>query len=80
MLMGDLTVHGVTQPTTWQATATFAEGEVTGTATTTVLMTDFGMTPPKVGSVRQHRGQRALELDVKGTVAPSLADLLADPS
>jgi polyisoprenoid-binding protein YceI len=77
-LVGDLTVHGVTRPTTWQATATFAESEVTGSATTTVLITDFGMTPPKVGSVLSIEDAVQLELDVGGTVAPSLADLLSD--
>ena len=78
-LIGDLTVHGVTRPTTWQATATFAEREVTGTATTTVLMTDFGMTPPRVGSVVSIEDSVRLELDVRATVAPSLADFLSDP-
>jgi polyisoprenoid-binding protein YceI len=78
-LVGDLTVHGVTRPTTWQATATFAEREVTGSATTTVLMTDFGMTPPRVGSVVSIEDSVKLELDVRATVAPSIADLLTDP-
>ena len=78
-LMGDLTVRGVTRPTTWQATATFAERDVTGSATTTVLMTDFGMTPPRVGSVVSIEDSVKLELDVRATVAPSLADLLTDP-
>jgi polyisoprenoid-binding protein YceI len=78
-LVGDLTVHGVTRPTTWQATATFADREVTGSATTTVLMTDFGMTPPRVGSVVSIEDSVKLELDVKATVAPSIADLLTDP-
>lgn len=77
-LMGDLTVHGVTRPTTWQATATFAESEVTGSATTTVLMTDFGMTPPKVGSVLSIEDAVKLELDVQASIAPSLGDLLSD--
>jgi polyisoprenoid-binding protein YceI len=79
-LTGDLTVHGVTRPTTWQTTATFADREITGTATTTVLMTDFGMTPPKVGSVVSIEDAVRLELDVRATVAPSLAELLSDPS
>ena len=78
-LVGDLTVRGVSRPTTWQATATFAEREVTGSATTTVLMTDFGMTPPRVGSVVSIEDSVKLELDVRATVAPSLADLLTDP-
>ena len=79
-LVGDLTVHGVTRPVTWQATATFADREVTGTATTTVLMTDFAMTPPRVGAVVSIEDSVRLELDVRATVAPSLSDLLTDPS
>jgi polyisoprenoid-binding protein YceI len=78
-LVGDLTVHGVTRPVTWQATATFVDREVTGNATTTVLMTEFGMTPPKVGQVVSIEDSVRLELDVRATVAPSLADLLSDP-
>jgi polyisoprenoid-binding protein YceI len=50
-LSGDLTVHGVTKPVTWQVTAQFADSTVSGNATTTVNITDFGMTPPKVGPV-----------------------------
>jgi polyisoprenoid-binding protein YceI len=77
-LVGDLTVHGVTRPATWQTTATFAEGEVTGTATTTVLMTDFGMTPPKVGSVVSIEDAVQLVMDVKATVTPPVAEDLGD--
>jgi polyisoprenoid-binding protein YceI len=79
-LVGDLTVHGVTRPTTWDATATFADTEVTGTATTTVLISDFGMEPPKAGPVLSIEDSIKLELDVKGTVAPSIADLLSAPT
>jgi hypothetical protein len=42
-------------------------------------MTDFGMTPPKVGQVVSIEDSVRLELDVRATVAPSLADLLSDP-
>jgi polyisoprenoid-binding protein YceI len=77
-LVGDLTVHGVTRPTTWDATATFDDGEVQGTASTTVLLTDFGMEPPRAGPVLSIEDAVRLELDVRGTIAPSLADLLTD--
>jgi polyisoprenoid-binding protein YceI len=79
-LVGDLTVHGVTQTKTWKATATFADGEVTGTATTTVLISEFGMEPPKAGPVLSIEDFVTLELDVRGTVAPSIADLLSVPT
>lgn len=77
-LEGDLTVHGVTRPTTWHASATFADGEVTGTATTTVTISEFGMEPPRAGPVLSIEDSVTLELDVKAAVAPSIADLV-DP-
>ena len=79
-LVGDLTLHGVTRPTTWQATATFGESELSGNATTTVLLTEFGMEPPRAGPVLNIEDAVKLELDVKGTIAPSLADLLGNPT
>jgi polyisoprenoid-binding protein YceI len=50
-LRGDLTVHGVTKPVEWEATATRRGETIAGTAATTIQMTDFGITPPKVGPV-----------------------------
>jgi polyisoprenoid-binding protein YceI len=47
-LAGDLTVHGVTHPTTWDVTAQIAGQSLTGSASTTVTFEDFGMTQPKV--------------------------------
>jgi len=79
-LMGDLTVHGVTRPATWDVQATFAEDGLTAMAGTTVLMTDFGMEPPKAGPVLSIEDSVRLEFDVKGTVAPSIAELLSAPS
>lgn len=62
-LLGDLTVHGVTKPTTWQVTARFGEREVSGLAKTRVKMTDFGMTPPRVGPVLSIEDELGLEID-----------------
>jgi polyisoprenoid-binding protein YceI len=61
-LLGDLTVHGVTKPATWQVTAQFADTSVTGNATTNVNLTDFGMTPPKAGLVLSIEDGLTLEL------------------
>jgi polyisoprenoid-binding protein YceI len=47
-LAGDLTVHGVTHPTTWDVTAQIADQSLTGSASTSVTFEDFGMTQPKV--------------------------------
>jgi polyisoprenoid-binding protein YceI len=79
-LVGDLTVRGVTRPATWDVQAEFSEGGVAALAATTVLMTDFGMEPPKAGPVLSIEDSVKLELDVKGTVAPSIAELLSAPS
>jgi polyisoprenoid-binding protein YceI len=61
-LLGDLTVHGVTKPVTWQVTAQFADSKISGSATTGVKITDFGMTPPKVGPVLSIEDGLNLEL------------------
>ena len=64
-LVGDLTVHGVTRPATWEVTAQFGEEEVTAVASTQVSMTDFGMTPPRVGPVLSVGDEAVLELDAR---------------
>src|SRR5690242_5614978 len=61
-LVGDLTVHGVTKPATWQVTAQFAPTTVSGNATTDVNISDFGMTPPKAGPVLSIQDGLTLEL------------------
>ena len=50
-LTGDLTVHGVTRPVTWDVTGEVAGQTFSGTATTSITFTDFGMTLPRVGPV-----------------------------
>ena len=47
-MVGDLTVHGVTKPTTWNVTATFDKGRVSGAATTSFLFSDFSLNQPRV--------------------------------
>ncbi len=62
-LSGDLTVHGVTRPVTWEVTAEIAGQSLTGTATTSITFTDFGMTLPRVGPVLSVEDLIALQLD-----------------
>ncbi len=50
-ITGDLTIHGVTRPSTWQVTAEAKDGGFTGLATTRVKFEDFGMTQPRVAIV-----------------------------
>jgi polyisoprenoid-binding protein YceI len=47
-VIGNLTVRGVTKPTTWQVEATFNGGRVSGTAATTFTFADFGLQQPRV--------------------------------
>jgi len=61
-LSGDLTVHGVTRPVTWQVTASFTNSGVNGSASTRVNISDFGMTPPKAGPVLSIEDELTLEL------------------
>jgi len=58
-----MTMHGVTRPTLWNATATFAGNKVTGSAKTAVKFGDFNMTIPKVGSVLSVQDSIRLEYD-----------------
>ena len=47
-IAGNLTVHGVTKPTTWLVTAVGKDGGYTGTALTRVTFEDFAMAQPHV--------------------------------
>ena len=62
-MIGDLTVHGTTSPTTWDVTATFDGNQVKGTATTTVKFEDFGMKAPKTFLVISVEDNLGLQID-----------------
>jgi polyisoprenoid-binding protein YceI len=62
-LLGDLTVRGVTRPTTWRVTARLANGDVSGSATTKFAFADFNMEKPRVRSVLSVADTIALEYD-----------------
>lgn len=63
-LVGDLTVHGVTHPTTWEVTAQIVDGQaLVGSATTSFTFADFGMTAPRVSVVLSVEETIKLELD-----------------
>jgi polyisoprenoid-binding protein YceI len=69
-LSGDLTVHGVTRPVTWQVSADFGEGDVRGDATTQVNISDFGMSPPKAGPVLSIQDGLTLEVAFHASRSP----------
>ncbi|MGQ0713652.1 MAG: YceI family protein [Gemmatimonadaceae bacterium] len=62
-LVGNLTVRGVTRPTTWNATAQFRPGRVSGSASTRFVFTEFEMEKPRVRSVLSVADTIALEYD-----------------
>jgi polyisoprenoid-binding protein YceI len=62
-LVGDLTVRGVTRPTTWKITAQQAPGRATGSASTKFTFADFTITPPRVPVLLSVADTIALEYD-----------------
>ncbi|MGI8690941.1 MAG: YceI family protein [Thermomicrobiales bacterium] len=51
-LLGNMTIHGVTKPVTFDTTAMMQGGAVTGTATTNFTFEDFNMSPPNLTIVK----------------------------
>jgi polyisoprenoid-binding protein YceI len=62
-LLGDLTVRGVSKPSTWQVKAAPKSGGLAGTARTSFTFADFGMTKPRVASVLSVEDEITLEYD-----------------
>jgi polyisoprenoid-binding protein YceI len=62
-LSGDLTVHGITRPVTWDVTGEIAGSALRGTAATSITFTEFGMTLPRVGPVLSVDDLIRLQLD-----------------
>lgn len=62
-LVGDLTVRGVTHPTTWKVTAKQMNGRVTGSASTRFTFADFAIDPPRVPIVLSVADTIGLEYD-----------------
>lgn len=62
-LIGDLTIHGVTRPVTWDVTARLDGQDLTGTATTSFKFEDFGMSVPHAFVVLSVDDNIRLELD-----------------
>jgi polyisoprenoid-binding protein YceI len=60
---GDLTVRGVTRPTTWKGTAQFKDGRVAGSATTAFTFDDFQIEQPRVPVLLSVADTIQLEID-----------------
>jgi polyisoprenoid-binding protein YceI len=68
-LLGDLTVHGVTRPTTWRVTAHADGADIVGSATTAFTFKDFSLDQPKVPVVLSVADTIKLEYDFRFTAA-----------
>ena len=62
-LLGDLTVKGVTRPSTWDVTATVSGSELKGSAKTRFTFADFQLTQPRVPILLSVNDTIALEYD-----------------
>ena len=62
-LDGNLTVKGVTRPTTWKATASFQGEKITGNAYTGFTFEDFKMQKPSVSVILTLADSIRLEYD-----------------
>jgi polyisoprenoid-binding protein YceI len=60
---GNLTVHTVTKPVTWDMTARLTGNTLTGLATTTVKMSDFGVGPITLAGILQTQDDVKLTLN-----------------
>ena len=63
-LLGDLTLHGVTLPATWDADVTLDGDTLTGTASTTFRMADYDIEEPIVGPVASVDQEITLEVEI----------------
>ncbi len=64
-LVGNLTVPGVTRPTTWEVTLAVAGDVLTGTATTSFTFDEFTITKPRVAAVLSVDDTIKLEYDLR---------------
>ncbi|MDF1504035.1 YceI family protein [Roseisolibacter sp. H3M3-2] len=69
-LTANMTIHGVTRPTTWQVTARAEGKDVVGTAKTSFTFKDFSLEQPKVPIVLSVADTVRLEYDFRFTQQP----------
>ncbi len=62
-MTGDLTVRGVTRPTTWKGTVNFKDGRVVGSAATEFTFNDFQIEQPRVPVLLSVADTIRLEID-----------------
>jgi polyisoprenoid-binding protein YceI len=62
-MIGDLTVRGVTRPTSWKGTVNFRDGHVVGSAATEFTFDDFQIEQPRVPVLLSVADTIRLEID-----------------
>jgi len=60
---GDMTVRETTNPVTFDVTAQVMDGDMVGTATTDIKMTDFGFDPPDIAGILRAEDDVRLTFD-----------------
>lgn len=63
-LSGDLTIREVTQPATFDVTASLSGDTLTGVATTRLLMSDFGIDPPNFANTLTVADEFGIEVQI----------------
>ena len=64
-LIGDLTLHGVTNEATWNVVATFGNDQVAGRATTTLAFGTFNLTKPSLARLLSVDDKIELEIEFR---------------
>lgn len=62
-LVGNLTLHGKTNGETFNVQGKVVGNTITGTATTTIFMTDFGVQPPTIAGIVTVQNKTVLSID-----------------
>jgi polyisoprenoid-binding protein YceI len=62
-MIGNLKLHGVTNKETFTVSGKLVGNQVTGTASTTIFMTDFGITPPDLANIAVVDNKVVLSID-----------------
>ena len=70
-IAGDMTVHGVTQPVTWDTLVQFGSNQLTGQSKTVVTFDQFGISKPSLLFILSLNDQIRVELDFVASVSPS---------
>ena len=69
-LVGDMTIHGVAKSVEWLVDGTLTGDTVQGQATTTINMSDFGITAPNIANMIKVEDEVELKVQFVATAQP----------